>query len=289
MARPAKKEPDATRALRDLFSRSEKRTARLPDVRRNLRRQTRVVEFPAAQLVIKGFGHAAVEMRGRELSISDWQTQSVRDLFFLFLSQPRPLTKEQVAEQFWRELDDPAKVKLRFKNELYRLRRAVGNEIIRFENNVYFFNRNSNYEFDVEAFESHLARARSVQALEEQIEFYRQAVNLVTGPYLDDTYFDWVLADRERLDQLYLAALTALAELYMKLAKLDEALTMCQRAIDYQPVHEVAYCLAMQAHHRRGDRAAVPRTYEACKTTLHKHLNLPPALETEALYRKPIS
>jgi LuxR family maltose regulon positive regulatory protein len=286
---PLKKEPDATRELRDLFSRSEKRTARLPDVRRNLRRQTHVVEVPAAQLVIKGFGHAAVEMRGRELSISDWQTQSVRDLFFFFLSQPRPLTKEQVAEQFWRELDDPAKVKLRFKNELYRLRRAVGNEIIRFENNVYFFNRNSNYEFDVEAFESHLARAHSTQALEEQIEFYRQAVNLVKGPYLDDTYFDWVLADRERLDQLYLAALTALAELYMKLAKLDEALTMCQRAIDYQPVHEAAYCLAMQAHHRRGDRAAVLRTYEACKATLRKQLNLPPDSETEALYRKLIS
>jgi ATP/maltotriose-dependent transcriptional regulator MalT/two-component SAPR family response regulator len=283
------KDPLVGRGVRDLLGRAHKLAARQPDVRREIRRQARVVEVPAAQLIIKGFGNSSVALGGRELILSDWQTQSVRELFFFFLSQPRPLTKEQVAEQFWRELDDPAKVRLRFKNEMYRLRRAVGNEVIRFENNTYFFNRSLNYEYDVEAFESHLARARADEQPEEQIKFYRKAVELVKGPYLDDIYFDWVIADRERLDQLYLAALLSLAELYQKQAQLNEALAMCQRAIEYKPVHESAYRLSMQIHHRMGDRAAVIRTYEACKAALRKHLSLPPSPETDALYKKLIS
>jgi len=283
------KDPQAGRALREMFSRSEKLTNRLPGVRRELRRRARVVEVPSAQLFIKGFGHSSVEVGGRELSASDWQTQSVRELFFFFLSQPRPLTKEQVAEQFWRELDDPAKVRLRFKNEMYRLRRAVGNEVIRFENPLYSFNHSLNYEYDVEAFESFIARARAAQTPAEQIDLYRKAVDLFKGPYLDDIYFDWVIADRERLDQMYLTALTALAGLYLKQAALEEALAMCQRAVDYKPAHEPAYCLIMQVHHRNGDRAAVIQTYETCKAALRKHLSLSPSPETDALYKKLIS
>lgn len=287
--RPLHKDPQVGRVLRDLFARAEKHAARLPDIRRELRRQARVVEVPSAQLVIKGFGHSTVELGGRELSLSDWQTHSVRDLFFFFLSQPRPLTKEQVADEFWHELDDPAKVRQRFKNEMYRLRRAVGNEVIRFENPLYFFNRSFNYEYDVEAFESHFARARSAASPAEQIELYRKAVELFHGPYLDDIYFDWVIADRERLDQMYLTALTALTELYLKQAAMVEALSACQRAVEYKPAHEPAYRLMMQVHHRRGDRAAVIQTYEMCKAALRKHLSLSPSPETEALYRTLIS
>jgi two-component SAPR family response regulator len=194
-----------------------------------------------------------------------------------------------VAEQLWRELDEPAKVRLRFKNEMYRLRRAVGNEVIRFENPAYFFNRSFNYEYDVEAFESHLARAKSSETPAVKIDFYRKAVDLVNGPFLDDLYFDWVITDRERLDQMYLAALLTLAELYQKQAQLDEALAMCQRAVEYKPVYEAAYRLMMQVHHRLGDRAAIMRTYQACADALRKYLSLPPSPETEALYRKLIS
>lgn len=283
------KDPDVGRGVRDILLRGEKLFAHIPAVRREIRRQARVVDVPTAHLVIKGFGNSTVAVGGRELVLSDWQTQSVRELFFFFLTQPRPLTKEQVAEQLWPELDDPGKMRLRFKNDLYRLRRAVGNDAIRFENNMYSFNRSLNYEYDVEAFESHLARAQASQQAEEQIEFYCKAIDLVRGSYLNDIYLDGVLADRERLDQKYLAALLALAGLYQKQAKLKEALSICQQAVEYQPFYESTYGLMMQIHHRMNNHAAVLQTYEACKAALRKHHNIPPSPETEALYRKLIS
>jgi DNA-binding SARP family transcriptional activator len=108
----------------------------------------------------------------------------------------------------------------------------------------------------------------------------------MNGPYLDDIYYDWVIADRERLNQVYLSAMDALAELYQKQAQLDEALSLCQRAIAYQPFHEPTYRYLMQIHHRLGERAAIITTYEACKYALRKHLSLPPSKETEDLFRK---
>jgi LuxR family transcriptional regulator, maltose regulon positive regulatory protein len=283
------KDKEIGRLMRDMFSRAEQVTSKFPAIRREIHRQARAVQMPAPRLFIQAFGHSSVSMGGKPLSISDWQTQSVRDLFFFFLTQPRPLTKEQAAEILWPEINEPAKIRLRFKNEMYRLRRAAGPDVIRFENTLYSFNHDLDYEYDVDAFTSYLSKARSVDLVEEQIEFYRKAVNLVRGPYLDDMYFDWIMADREKLDQMYLSALLTLAELYQKQALLDESLAICQRAIEYQPTHEVAYRLAMQIYFRRGDRSAIMRTYEACVNVLKQFLSLPPSLETETLYRKLIS
>jgi two-component SAPR family response regulator len=227
-----------------------------------------------------------VYVDGKALNNSDWQTQSVRDLFFFFLTQPRPLTKEQVSAMLWPEIDAPAKLRLRFKNELYRLRRAVGQEVILFENLVYSFNRNLDYEYDVEAFESFLAKAATAKTAEEQISFYQRAVDMVKGPYLDDIYFEWTLVDRERLNHKYLDALLILADLYQKQAQLDEALATCRRAIKRDPTSEAAYRLCMQIYQRLGDRQAILRTYQAFASDLKQNVGLNPSPEMKDFYQK---
>jgi two-component SAPR family response regulator len=280
------KDAEAGQTVRALMMQADRLLAKLPAVRRELHRHARVVQMPAPTLSIQAFGGSIVRLGGRALTVSDWQTQSVRDLFFFFLTQTKPLTKEQIAETLWPEIDSPAKIRLRFKNELYRLRRAVGQETILFENVMYSFNHTLDYEYDVEAFESFLARAKSAKTVEEQAGFYRRAVDLVQGPYLNDIYFDWVMVDREQLQQKYLNALLALADLYQKQAKLDEALEVCQRAITGDPTLEAAYRLCMQIYQRIGDRQAILRTYQACADALKQNLSLRPSKETEDLYRK---
>ena len=277
------------RVVGDLLTRSRRMAMKMPEIRRHLHRMAHVVQIPNPHLIIRAFGKASISVGGKMLALSDWRTQSVRDLFFFFLTSKKPLTREQVAEALWPDLDEPQKIKLRFKNDIYRLRRAVGQDVITYEDIFYGFNRALDFEYDVEAFESFLERAKSAKDITEQVAFYQKAVDLVTGPFLDDIYADWAMVERERLSQTYLAALLILAELLQKQAQPERALAACQRALDYDPVFEAAYSLSMQIYHRISDRPAIVRTYQACKETLQRQIGLPPSRETEQLYRRLIA
>ncbi len=279
------KETENARVIRDLFAQADRLANRMPDIRRQLRRQARVVQGPIPHLTIQAFGQATVSLGGKPLTLSDWQTQSVRDLFFYFLTTNKPMTKEQIGETLWQDLDDPSKLKLRFKNEIYRLRKAVGQEAITYKDIYYSFNRRLDYEYDVEAFESHLASAKAAENTQEKIEFFQKAVDLVKGPYLNDVYADWAMHDRERLNQAYLNALASLGKLYQTNAEPEKALEVCQRAIHYDPAFETAYQISMQVYHRLSDQSSIRRTYQACVDVMKRQFGMSPSRETEELYR----
>jgi two-component SAPR family response regulator len=283
------RDAEVGRMAGDLLTRAGRMAAKMPEIRRHLHRMAHVVQIPNPHLIIRAFGKASISVGGRLLTLSDWQTQSVRDLFFYFLTSQKPLTREQVGQTLWPDLDDPQKIKLRFKNDIYRLRRAVGQDVITYEDVFYSFNRALDFEYDVEAFESFLARTKLTRDIEEQIALYQKAVNVVSGPFLDDIYADWAMIERERLSQTYLTALLTLAELLQKQARPEQALGACQRALDYDPTCEAAYVLSMQIYYRLSDRASIIRTYQACHDALQRKLGFPPSNDTDRLYRRLIA
>ena len=283
------RDAEVGRMVGDLLTRAGRMAGKMPEIRRHLHRMAHVVQIPNPHLIIRAFGKASISVGGKLLTLSDWQTQSVRDLFFYFLTSQKPLTREQVGQTLWPDIDDPQKIKLRFKNDIYRLRRAVGQDVITYEDVFYRFNRALDFEYDVEAFESFLARTKLTRDIEEQIALYQKAVDVVSGPFLDDIYADWAMIERERLSQTYLTALLTLAELLHKQAQPEQALATCQRALDYDPTFEAAYALSMQIYYRLSDRASIIRTYQACQDVLQRKLGFPPSNDTDQLYRRLIA
>ena len=281
-----KNDPQIGSELKALLEKAQILRDKLPAIRRVLRRHAQSIQMPAARLVIRGFGLPDVVYQGRAVNMSDWRTQSVRDLFFYFLYMREAITKEQIGAALWPETADAQSLKKRFKNEIYRLRRAVGRAVIVFDEEFYLFNRALDYEYDVEAFDTYLKRARKSRDVEEQIHWYQKAVDLVRGPYLSDVHADWVSYERARLADAYMTALEELAQRYLNINKLEKCISICQLGLGLDRCNEVLYQLAMRAYAALGDRASIARLFQACKSALASDLSLSPSSETEMLFRE---
>ena len=190
-----------------------------------------------------------------------------RDLFFLILSDPRGWTKETLGELLWPG-STPAQLKLRFKNTIYRLRRALQQDAILFEDDRYSFNRALDYEYDVEQFMDALKQAAENISPKKKIKALQTAMQLYRGNYLPEVSGAWVLPEQERLRQAFLNGGLQLARLYLEGGQTDKALEAADRLIAAEACLEDAYLIAMQAQAAAGNRPAVARLYEKLSRTL---------------------
>ena len=276
--------PELSTTIQQVYARSALLMAKMPVLRKKLRQVSRSAFISQPHLKIHGFGPAQVFLNGKKISLSDWQTRETRDLFFFFLQSP-PRTKEDIASAFWPDIS-PARMKMRFKTNMYRLRHAIGQETILFEEERYQFNTDIDYDYDVENFEKLLERGKTAATVEEKISALDAAVALVKGPYLADIDLEWVDAGRTRLELDYHAALLRLAGLYLDTGQPLRAIEACQQALKIDPLHEDAYRLSMRAYAVQGDGAAIARVYQSCRAVLRDELGVNPSEETEKLYKK---
>lgn len=281
-------DPEFGNALQSLLKQADALNVQLRTFRRRLRRITNAVPLPSPCLTVRAFGKSQVKANGRLITSSQWQTQEVRNLFFYFLHAAQAVTKEQVGLEFWPDIS-PSQLKVRFKNNIYRLRRALGQDTILYEDNLYQFNHTLDYECDVGTFETQISLAQTAQDIRERIACYQSAVALVKGSYLEDIDTVWVETERERLRREYISALLSLAGLYLESGDATRALQTCQRAIASDSCCEEAHRQAMRIYYMMGDHAAIVRQYQACKEALESELGVPPSAETEVLYRSLIS
>ena len=279
-------DPLARPTLRGLLDRADRLDDQLPGIRRQLRRMARTIEVPAPTLTIHAFGRGQVWVNGRLVGASEWQTQAVRELFFYFLAMKKPVTKEQAGSVLWPNTTEPARLRLRFKNELYRLRRALGQNTILYEDEYYQLNPDSDHEYDVEAFEAYCAKAEAAASSAEKMRYYQKAMDQVSGQYLEDLGAVWVAPERERLHRAFVSAGLKLAELRLQEGQLGEALQVCELVLKQEATAEAVCRVKMQIHQRLGDKAGLIRTFRDCEESLQGLFGLPPSEETEDLFRK---
>jgi len=256
----------------------------IPRLKQQLRHRELTVPATPAKLRIRALGKAQVWLGEKPVTSADWQTQVTRDLFFLILSEPQGLTKEALGEILWPE-STPAQLKLRFKNTIYRLRRALQQDVVLFNDNRYLFNKELDYECDWEQFLELSNRARGISNKDEQKEIYRVAFQLYQGEYLPEVDGGWVTIEREHLRQVFIEVGLRLVELFLEAAEGEYALDICRRLILEDPYLEEAYRAAMQAHAATGNRREISRLYLTLQKKLMDELDASPSSQTESLYQ----
>ena len=114
----------------------------------------------------------------------------------------------------------------------------------------------------------------------------RQAVELYTGDFLAGFYDDWVVIERERLREMFLAALSRLVASSKREGHYDEALRYAQRLAAADPLREEGHREVMRLCYLLGrDRDALQQ-YDLYRAVLAEELGVEPTATTTALYRK---
>jgi LuxR family maltose regulon positive regulatory protein len=257
---------------------------KLPSLRRQIRQRTLTVPFSPPRLSIRGLGTMQVKLNNKLVTNTMWQTILSRDLFFYMLQHPGGISKEAVGLAFWPDAE-PGDMKLRFKNAIYRLRRAIGKEVILFDDDRYLFNRSMDYEYDVDLFLNELAQAQMEDVPPDKLIHLRQAIHTYKGSFLPG--FDEIetMTERERLQQLFETACISAAEIALKSSSFEEAIQLGLRAIEVDPYLETGYQVLFKAYATSGNKAAVVKLFKQLESILQKDLSTSPTPETIDLYR----
>ncbi len=274
---------ETTHGISELLTEVKVFENKLPIIHRVIRRHSSAVEFANAKLVIRGFGRMQVKVGSKSITSRDWKTQAVRDLFFFILAHPEGVTKEEIGEAFWPDADRDT-IKLRFKNTIYRLRKALGSDSISYDEEYYRFNRSLDYEYDVDIFQTELANAKKSTEIEDQIAHYRAALTSYHGGFLPKIDQEWVIIAREKYHQAFMNAAIELSNLYMKTGNYSQAVALANRALEEDNYNEAVYRSAMLAYSALDDRPAVVRQFERCRTILKKDLDIEPSPQTIKLF-----
>ena len=257
---------------------------KLPKIRKFLRENSRAVPFAPPRLFIRSLGKMQVRISNHTITNSEWQTQAAKNLFFMLLAHPEGMTKDEICVIFWPDAS-PEEAKFRFKNTVYRLRRAVGKDCILLEQDFYRFNNKMDYEYDVELFLKENAAASREHVPEVKESHLLDAVKHYGGRYLPEIEEDWVQSLREALHQNYISSLLQLAESHLDQTNFERALEYCQKAINEDNLLEDSYRLAFRIYAAMGNRAGLVRQYQSCVEILEREISASPSPQTQDLYQ----
>ncbi len=111
-----------------------------------------------------------------------------------------------------------------------------------------------------------------------------QALSLLThGDLLPGWYDDWVLFERERLQQLRLRALEGLADRLLGAGQVDQALSAALAAVAIEPFRESAHRALIRVHLALGNYVDALRVYDGFRQRLLQELGIPPSPQITAL------
>jgi DNA-binding SARP family transcriptional activator len=103
------------------------------------------------------------------------------------------------------------------------------------------------------------------------------------GELLPGWYDDWVIFERERLRQLRLHALDALAGRLVELGRYADALEAAMESARIEPLRESANRMIIAVHLAEGNTAEAQRHYEFFRKLLHAELGLGPSPQLTAM------
>ena len=230
--------------------------------------------------LLGGFGARLAS--GAAVSLPTKKAQALLSYLAIRAGQGHP--RDKLAALLWGEKsDDQARGGLR--HALVALRRALAGAhpaSLRIEGRTLALNSNG-VEVDVVSFERRVAEG-TPRSLEQAAEIYRG--DLLLGFDVNEPLFEeWLVAERERLREMALAAMARLLVHQTKAASIERAIRTAVRLLGLDPLQEPVHRTLMRLYARQGRRGTALKQYQVCVGVLRRELRTDPEPETRQLYQ----
>jgi LuxR family maltose regulon positive regulatory protein len=208
-----------------------------------------------------GFGNLRVEMNGREITDLEWRSEKSKEMFFFFVCNRRPLRKEEIVTALWPDLAED-KTTSAFHSNMYRLRKALYQDVIAKDSGRYILDPNARFIFDLVLFQHSIAGAKELaEGSPEAISLMEKALATHKGPFAAEFYTEWAETLRWQMEEQYMSLLVTLAAAYNKAGEFKRSAELCQRILELDEYNEAAWYRLMSNYIRSDQMEAAKFCY----------------------------
>lgn len=194
-----------------------------------------------------------------------------RVLAYLALSG-KPVTRSRVARSLWPQRSH-GRARANLRSAIWRMPTEGRGMVL--EDGA-FLSLHAGTAIDVEDLvEQCHALLESTSQLDWQAA--RRVQQALVAGLLPEWEDEWVLVERERLRQLHLHALEAVAARLIAAGNIGEAVHASAAALSAEPLRESAARLLVSAHLAAENTAEAKRVYERYRADLHRELGIEPS------------
>ncbi|MCX6046250.1 MAG: BTAD domain-containing putative transcriptional regulator [Chloroflexi bacterium] len=244
-----------------------------------------------ARLIVRFLGPIQLQLDEQNLT-AEIGAKPLALLAYLAVAAPHPVARERLVGILWADKAEDA-ARYRLRHMLWNLRRTLGKDQLQADDTLCWFATEGLWidvaEFQRGCLALGIDKPRATPSPAD-IPTLQALVDLYRGDFFDrlivreaPLFEEWNLAERERLQLLYLEVLWRLAQAQQAVGDEASCAQTLTRLIEADPLRERSYRALMAAYQRQGDRAAALRVYEQCKLYLARELAVPPSPETEQL------
>lgn len=218
-------------------------------------------------------------------------------LTYLVFCRNRCVSRDELINLLWGSLESNPNpfnalkaILHRARAVLNRLEPGAGNELILRRMDSYTWNSKYPLECDADAFENYCLAAAAAEDPDKQLENYLRALELYRGDFLPKLADEpWVSPVGTYLHNLFLQALSeAIPQLEQK-GRLDEAISVCRRAVQAAPCEEYPARYLIRALLEQGRQQDALAAYEDISRQVSSQCGLLPSGWMKSLYREAVS
>jgi DNA-binding SARP family transcriptional activator/TolA-binding protein len=237
-------------------------------------------------LHIYTLGIERIRKNNAHIKIAETYAERVREFLYYFVFMGGG-TREEISRLFWEDNQ-----KDNFHQTLARIRSALGNKIILFDedSDVYELNPNIQLWCDALQLESLVTEARRLSFFNQHaFNLWYQATQLTYGEFLPAFDHDWINQRRRYFHNLSIEAWMGLADCHRQQRDYRSALAAYETIESFAPYHEAAYRGRMECSSILGETALVTSIYKSLEDRLARDLQIQPSQQSIMLYRQLVS